>query len=116
MGARERTWALMFFALSQRGPGGSPLSKLSPAVMADLRAELSPAAQLQWNAAAGNPDDLKQLLSGWVRQSMERHMGCALGACGACVTRVLSDDGKDWRYSRICMEGPTYDEKCLVLE
>jgi dihydroorotate dehydrogenase electron transfer subunit len=48
--------------------------------------------------------------------SMERHMGCALGACGACVTKVLADDGKDWRYSRICMEGPTYDQKCLVLE
>ena len=48
--------------------------------------------------------------------SMERHMGCALGACGACVTRVLADDGQDWRYSRICMECHTYDEKCLVLE
>jgi dihydroorotate dehydrogenase electron transfer subunit len=48
--------------------------------------------------------------------SMEKHMGCALGACGACVTKVLTDDGRDWRYSRICMEGPTYDEKCLVLE
>ena len=43
-------------------------------------------------------------------------MGCALGACGACITKVLTDDGRDWRYSRICMEGPTYDEKCLVLE
>ncbi len=48
--------------------------------------------------------------------SMEKHMGCALGACGACVTKVLTEDGRDWRYSRICMEGPTYDEKCLVLE
>ena len=48
--------------------------------------------------------------------SMEKHMGCALGACGACVTKVLSDDGTDWRYSRICMEGPTYDEARLVLE
>jgi len=48
--------------------------------------------------------------------SMERHMGCALGACGACITKVFADDGQDWRYSRICMEGPTYDEKCLVLE
>ena len=48
--------------------------------------------------------------------SMEKHMGCALGACGACVTKVVAGDGGDWRYSRICMEGPTYDEKCLVLE
>jgi dihydroorotate dehydrogenase electron transfer subunit len=48
--------------------------------------------------------------------SMERHMGCALGACGACVTKVASDDGSDWRYSRICIEGPTYDAARLVLE
>jgi dihydroorotate dehydrogenase electron transfer subunit len=48
--------------------------------------------------------------------SMERHMGCALGACGACVTRVLTDDGTDWRHSRICYEGPTYDAARLVLE
>ena len=48
--------------------------------------------------------------------SMERHMGCALGACGACVTRVWTDDGSDWRHSRICYEGPTYDAARLVLE
>ena len=48
--------------------------------------------------------------------SMEKRMGCALGACGACVTPVLSDDGADWRYSRICIEGPTYDACKLVLE
>jgi dihydroorotate dehydrogenase electron transfer subunit len=46
--------------------------------------------------------------------SMERRMGCALGACAACVVKVR--DGDDWRYSRICIEGPTYDESRLVLE
>lgn len=46
--------------------------------------------------------------------SLERRMGCALGACGACVTKVR--DGGDWRYSRICMEGPTYDARELVLD
>lgn len=48
--------------------------------------------------------------------SMEKRMGCALGACGACVTKVVADDGADWRYSRICREGPTYDAARLVLE
>lgn len=48
--------------------------------------------------------------------SMEQRMGCALGACGACVTRVISEDGGDWRYSRICIEGPTYDAARLALE
>lgn len=46
--------------------------------------------------------------------SMERRMGCALGACGACVTKVV--DGDDWRYSRICWEGPAYDADRLVLD
>jgi dihydroorotate dehydrogenase electron transfer subunit len=46
--------------------------------------------------------------------SMERRMGCALGACGACVTKVR--DGGGWRYSRICWEGPAYDADRLVLE
>ena len=46
--------------------------------------------------------------------SMERHMGCALGACGACVAKVV--DGDDWRYSRICYEGPAYDAARLFLE
>lgn len=48
--------------------------------------------------------------------SMEKRMGCALGACGACVTKVASDDGAGWRYSRICIEGPTYDACRLVLD
>jgi dihydroorotate dehydrogenase electron transfer subunit len=45
--------------------------------------------------------------------SLEKRMGCALGACAACVTKVV--DGDDWRYSRICIEGPVYDAARLVL-
>ncbi len=48
--------------------------------------------------------------------SLERRMGCGLGACGACVTKVAADGGAGWRYSRICCEGPTYDAARLVLE
>ena len=45
--------------------------------------------------------------------SLEKRMGCALGACFACVTKVVDGDG--WRYSRICIEGPVYDAAQLVL-
>lgn len=48
--------------------------------------------------------------------SLEKRMGCALGACGACVTKVYTDDRRDWRYSRICIEGPTYAVDRLYLE
>jgi hypothetical protein len=74
MNSRERTWSLMLFALTTRGPNGSPFQKLSAVELAELRSELSATAQAQWNAASGNPEDFKLLLAGWVRQSMERHM------------------------------------------
>lgn len=45
--------------------------------------------------------------------SLERRMGCALGACGACATPV--QDGGDWRYSRICIEGPVVNGVRIVL-
>lgn len=43
--------------------------------------------------------------------SLETRMGCALGACRACVTPVVADGG--WRYSRVCCEGPNYDARSL---
>lgn len=46
--------------------------------------------------------------------SLETRMGCALGACRACVTKVATDNG-DWRYSRVCCEGPTYDVHDLIV-
>lgn len=48
--------------------------------------------------------------------SMERRMGCALGACAACVAKVRAKNKEGWRYSRICMEGPCYKAEHLVIE
>ena len=45
--------------------------------------------------------------------SLEKLMGCALGACGACVTKVVGNNG-DFRYSRICIEGPVYNVNVLT--
>ncbi|MGC3965854.1 MAG: hypothetical protein QM775_00320 [Pirellulales bacterium] len=46
MGARERTWALMYYVLSQhRGPGPSRFDVVSPAALEELRGKLSPSAQ-----------------------------------------------------------------------
>lgn len=47
--------------------------------------------------------------SGWV--SMDRHMGCGLGACLACVQKVRKHDaaGKEtWAWARVCTEGPVF--------
>lgn len=47
--------------------------------------------------------------------SLEVRMGCALGACRACVVPVRRGSD-DWRYSRVCCEGPNYDIGELILE
>lgn len=44
--------------------------------------------------------------------SLERRMGCALGACRACVTKIATEDG--WRFSRACCEGTVYSAKDLI--
>lgn len=49
------------------------------------------------------------------RISLERRMGCALGACGACVVRIRSKGEPGWRHSRICVEGPVYEAGRLKL-
>jgi dihydroorotate dehydrogenase electron transfer subunit len=47
--------------------------------------------------------------------SLDRRMGCGLGACGACVCKVASPGAPDgWDYIRICREGPVVDAARLV--
>lgn len=48
--------------------------------------------------------------------SLDRRMGCGLGACGACVCKVkVEDDPEGWNYIRICRAGPVVDAHRLVL-
>ena len=40
---------------------------------------------------------------------MDQHMGCGVGACFACVIKVVDKSSPDgWRYSRSCKEGVVY--------
>ncbi|MFU8781150.1 MAG: dihydroorotate dehydrogenase electron transfer subunit [Kiritimatiellia bacterium] len=44
-------------------------------------------------------------LPGWL--SLDKHMGCGVGACLACVQRVHTDDGCTcWK--RVCCDGPVF--------
>jgi dihydroorotate dehydrogenase electron transfer subunit len=44
-------------------------------------------------------------LPGWL--SLDKHMGCGVGACLACVQRVHTDDGCScWK--RVCCDGPVF--------
>ncbi|MCE9613060.1 MAG: dihydroorotate dehydrogenase electron transfer subunit [Lentisphaerae bacterium] len=47
----------------------------------------------------------------WV--SLDRPMGCGIGACLACVQHVRDDGGKV-AWARCCTEGPVFDAKDLV--
>jgi dihydroorotate dehydrogenase electron transfer subunit len=46
--------------------------------------------------------------------SLDRRMGCGLGACGACVCRVKADAPDGWDYLRTCREGPVVDASRLL--
>jgi len=44
--------------------------------------------------------------------SLDQHMGCGVGACFACVVKVVDKSNPDgWRYSRSCKEGPVYNAR-----
>jgi len=48
---------------------------------------------------------------GWL--SLDRHMGCAVGACLACVHKMRQPDGTVvWK--RICREGPVFEAREIV--
>jgi dihydroorotate dehydrogenase electron transfer subunit len=46
--------------------------------------------------------------------SLETPMACGIGICFSCVTRVKTAGG--WDYRRVCIEGPIFDARELVLE
>lgn len=47
--------------------------------------------------------------------SLENHMACGFGACFSCVAPIRQDDGSiDLR--RVCVEGPIFPAKAVVLE
>ena len=49
----------------------------------------------------------------WI--SMDRHMGCGVGACLTCVQKVRSPDG-DWAWARVCREGPVFAHEDIIWE
>lgn len=49
----------------------------------------------------------------WI--SMDRHMGCGVGACLTCVQKVRSEGG-DWAWARVCREGPVFECREIVWE
>ncbi|MCA1808475.1 MAG: dihydroorotate dehydrogenase electron transfer subunit [Kiritimatiellia bacterium] len=51
----------------------------------------------------------------WV--SLDRHMGCGMGACLACVQKVRKpkpDGSEEWQWVRLCTEGPVFESRDII--
>ena len=50
--------------------------------------------------------------------SLDRHMGCGVGACLACVQKIRVAGGRgasdSWKWARICTEGPVFECREIV--
>ncbi len=46
--------------------------------------------------------------------SLDRHMGCGVGACLACVQKLRSLNNGSVRWARVCREGPVFDAREIV--
>ncbi|MBM4153769.1 MAG: dihydroorotate dehydrogenase electron transfer subunit [Lentisphaerae bacterium] len=55
---------------------------------------------------------------GWTAWlSMDRHMGCGVGACLTCVQKIRDPDAPGgWSWVRICREGPVMECRTVVWE
>jgi len=48
---------------------------------------------------------------GWL--SLDKHMGCGVGACLACVQKIRTSDGAEvWK--RVCKDGPVFESREIV--
>lgn len=69
---------------------------------------------------ACGPDGLLKALSDRARAagfdawlSLDKHMGCGVGVCLACVQRLRAADGGCY-WGRVCREGPVFESRQIV--
>jgi dihydroorotate dehydrogenase electron transfer subunit len=62
--------------------------------------------------AVGN----RAIAGGWVAWlSVDRNMGCGVGACLTCVQKIRHPAGH-WTWERVCREGPVFESRVIVWE
>lgn len=58
----------------------------------------------------------RAIAGGWTAWlSMDRNMGCGVGACLTCVQKIKTPDG-GWTWERVCREGPVFECRQIVWE
>lgn len=54
------------------------------------------------------------LAGGWQAWlSLDKHMGCGVGACLACVQKLRKEDGSE-KWGRVCKDGPIFESREIV--
>lgn len=48
--------------------------------------------------------------------SLEKQMGCGVGACLSCVCKTKGDKENSFRYRRVCKEGPVFPVQEIIWE
>lgn len=58
----------------------------------------------------------RAIAGGWKAWlSLDRNMGCGVGACLTCVQKIRTPDG-GWTWQRVCREGPVFESREIVWE
>ena len=58
----------------------------------------------------------RAICGGWKAWlSMDRNMGCGVGACLTCVQKIRQEDGS-WQWKRCCKEGPVFEAREIMWE
>lgn len=90
------------------------------ATLANYLATLPPGLLAKAKVFACGPKGMLRHLSEVIKDagitgemSLEERMGCGVGACLSCVCKT-KDGAEDWRYSRICVDGPVFSAAEVV--
>ena len=57
--------------------------------------------------------DLAQAAEAKAWLSLDKHMGCGVGACLACVQRIRDNGGTD-HWARVCRDGPVFEARQII--
>jgi dihydroorotate dehydrogenase electron transfer subunit len=56
----------------------------------------------------------RAIANGWTAWlSLDKHMGCGVGACLTCVQRIRLDNGRE-TWARVCKDGPVFEARQIV--
>lgn len=86
--------------------------------MCDLLEKFNPSAG---QVFACGPRQMLKSVSAWAKEhsipiqvSMEERMACGIGACLGCGVKIQKPGEPDWKYLRVCKDGPVFSGEEVV--